>query len=413
MITLEDIRKAQQRIAKTEIRLTDLRLSPFFSKKTRANVYLKMENTQRTGAYKIRGATNCIFAKTAEELPHGVVTASAGNHGKGVALASSWLNVPSTIVMPKDTPITKVGGVERYETTTVVLEGFSYEEARAKADELGRTTGQRYISAFNDWLVIAGQGTIGIEMFEQAKSLGVKLDTVIVPVGGAGLIAGVAVALKSLDPDIEIIGVQAEGADAVVRSFKERRRVNIEHPKTIAEGIKVSEPGELPMEVVLSSQDFVDAMVTVSEEEISLATYHIFSKIHQKVEAAGAVGIAALLSKKVVREGKNVGVILSGGNIDDFTFLEILNYALRREGIHTSITIRLPEGIGNLTPIYKFFQDQLVFVRDMHRHRHAEGLAFREADFEFHVVTKDQDHLNMLAFLLTDKGFNVISTSQT
>ncbi|OCA83390.1 threonine ammonia-lyase [Bacillus sp. FJAT-27225] len=287
---------------------TPLTTSTFINKLAGTNIYFKMENQQKTGAFKIRGASYKMARLSAKEAEKGVVAASAGNHAQGVALAASKRGIPAKIYMPASTPAAKVQATESY-GAKAVLTGMSFEEAFSAACQEQQRTGSHFIHPFDDYEVMAGQGTIAVEMLCQEPSL----DTIIVPVGGGGLISGVAVAVKHLNPKIRIIGVQAEGAKAMHDHFHGYPPTVAATAKTIAEGIAVKTPGKLTLPII---QNYVDDMVKVSEIDIAAAMMLLLERKKTLVEGAGAAAFAALLAHRGTIRSKNCGIIVSGGNLD-------------------------------------------------------------------------------------------------
>ncbi|MDY4560731.1 MAG: threonine ammonia-lyase, partial [Peptostreptococcus porci] len=291
-VTLKDIQDARE-VIKDIILETDILENVRLSEKTGARVFYKCENLQRTGSFKVRGACNKIASLTEEEKSHGVIASSAGNHAQGVALGAKQAGIKATICMPANAPLSKVAATKSY-GANVVLNGNVYDDALAKAKELQAETGATFLDPFNDKYVIAGQGTIGLEIFEQRNG---EVDTVIVPIGGGGIIAGIATALKGLNPDIKIIGVQTANIPSMKVSFEAGKVTSAFNDITIADGIAVKTPGDLTFDIISKN---VDQVITVTEEEIAEAI--LFMMENQKLvsEGAGAVSTAALLSGKYV-----------------------------------------------------------------------------------------------------------------
>lgn len=306
-LELKEIELAAKRLEPT-IHRTKIESSKTFSDMTGGEIYLKFENQQKTGSFKIRGASNKIAALVERGEIKSAVASSAGNHAQGVAYASHVHNIPATIVMPKSTPIAKVSATEGY-GAKVVLHGDCYDDAYNKAVEIQQSEGATFLHPFDDFEVMAGQGTIGIEILEDLPTV----DIVIVPAGGGGLLAGVAACIKQINPRVQIIGVQAEGAPAICKSFKEKKMVVTKTATTIADGIAVKAPGENTMKII---NKYADAIVTVSDAEISEAILLLLERTKQVVEPAGATPLAAVIHDKVDVKGKKVACVLSGGNID-------------------------------------------------------------------------------------------------
>lgn len=306
-VTYQHILEAKERIG-GGIHHTPLELSQTFSRMSGSEVYLKLENLQKTGAFKVRGAYNKLATLTEQERERGVVTASAGNHAQGVSLVAFKYAIPSTVVMPIDAPEAKVKATEGY-GSQVLLYGQNYDDAYEKAVEISKETGATFIHAFDDPYVIAGQGTIGIEMLRACPAL----DVIIVPVGGGGLISGVAIAAKAINPQIKIIGVQPEGANSGYLSWKSKKRQRILTPTSIADGLSVKQPGSLPFEIM---KEYVDDFVMVSDRHIQEAMFLLLERCKLLAEGAGAISLAALLHGELDLKHKKVALIMSGGNVD-------------------------------------------------------------------------------------------------
>jgi threonine dehydratase len=305
---LADI-QAARRVLRGVISSTPILADERLTGELGARVFLKAENTQRSGSFKIRGAYNTIARLSPEERARGVIAHSAGNHAQGVALAAKLLGIPATIVMPERAPLTKVAATRRY-GAEVLLHGATFDDAGAFARELQQERGLTYVHAFNDERVIAGQGTIGLEIVEAISDL----DVLVVPIGGGGLISGIAIAVKNLLPDVRIVGVQAAGCAPVPASLAAGEPLTAPAARTIADGIAVKRPGDLTLPII---RDLVDEVVTVDDDEIARAIAHAAQNARQVVEGAGAAGVAALLSGKVAPPpDATVCTVLCGGNID-------------------------------------------------------------------------------------------------
>ena len=304
---MQDIEKAAIRL-KDALHKTPLQRSETFSRMAGCEVYLKYENLQKTGSFKIRGAYNKIAELVENGGADAIVASSAGNHAQGVAFAASKLGVKSTIVMPKTTPIAKVKATEDY-GAKVLLHGSYYDDSYNRAMEIHKETKAEFIHPFNDYSVIAGQGTIGHDILQALPNV----DIVFVPAGGGGLLAGTAFYLKSINPRIKVIGVQAEGAPAIKQSFDKKKLVSTSAVNTIADGIAVKTPGDVTFGII---NEYVDEVVTVSDAEISSSILNLLERCKQMVEPAGAAAVAAVLGGKTDVKGKRCVCILSGGNID-------------------------------------------------------------------------------------------------
>ena len=330
MPSFKDIKEAYD-VLKPVVKRTSLEKSKTFSKLTKTNVYLKLENLQTTGSFKIRGAYNKIYHLSKKERERGVVCASAGNHAQGVAHASKLMNVKSTVFMPIYTSPTKIIATKAY-GAEVVLEGITYDDAAAAAKKYAEEKKMTFVHAFNDHQVIAGQGTIGIEIFESLPDV----DAVIVPIGGGGLISGIALALKTLKPKVKVIGAEAEGAQSMKKSLEENKIVPLKSINTIADGIAVKTPKEITFEL---AKKYVDEVVTVNDEEIANALYLLLQRAKLVVEPAGAVSLAAILSKKVTLPGKNVVAVLSGGNVNLSLLTQIIERGMMKNKLLVKISI--------------------------------------------------------------------------
>ncbi|GAA3404603.1 threonine ammonia-lyase [Paenibacillus hodogayensis] len=287
---------------------TPLVHSQTFSRLTGTELYLKLENMQKTGAFKVRGAMNKVAALSAAERAAGVVTASAGNHAQGVALAAAQAGIPSTVVMPCGAPHAKIAATEGY-GSDVILHGSGYDDAFEEAGRIARATGATLIHAFDDPSVVAGQGTIGMEIVDDLPDV----DAIVVPVGGGGLISGIALAVKSVCPAIRIIGVQPETASSGFDSWQSGKISRAERPVSVADGLLVKQPGALNLQMMLR---YVDEFALVSEEEIARAMIMLLERTKMLAEGAGAVALAAVMHRSLGLEGKKVALVLSGGNLD-------------------------------------------------------------------------------------------------
>ncbi|MBQ0035616.1 MAG: threonine ammonia-lyase [Firmicutes bacterium] len=306
-IELSEIEAARRRL-KGVINDTMLVKSYTFSKMADANIYLKYENLQKTGSFKIRGASNKIAKMIEQGDRSDVIASSAGNHAQGVACAASKFNLKATIVMPKHAPVAKVHATRGY-GAEVVLYGSCYDEAHEKAIEIQKERGSKFLHPYDDLDVIAGQGTLGIELLEQLPAA----DIVLIPAGGGGLLAGVATAIKKINPRVKVYGVQGEHADAIVQSFEHKQKICTSKASTIADGIEVNIPGDTTLELIYK---YVDGMIRVSDDDIADAILLLLERCKQVVEPAGAASVAAIIGNQIDVKGKNVICLLSGGNID-------------------------------------------------------------------------------------------------
>lgn len=306
-IKIEEFEAARKRLSDV-INETMLVRSYTFSKMANANVFLKYENLQKTGSFKIRGASNKIAKMIEQGDCSDVIASSAGNHAQGVACAANKFNMNATIVMPKHAPVAKVHATRGY-GANVVLYGSCYDEAHEKALEIQKEKDCKFIHPYDDIDIIAGQGTLGLELLEQLPDV----DIILVPAGGGGLLAGVATAVKKVNPNVKVYGVQGEHADAIVQSFEQKRKICTANASTIADGIEVNNPGDLSLELI---NEYVDGMIRVSDDDIADVILLLLERCKVVVEPAGAASVAAILGRKLNFEGKNVICLLSGGNID-------------------------------------------------------------------------------------------------
>jgi threonine dehydratase len=397
-VTLSDVRAAAETI-RGAVRVTPTSHSETLSAITGAHVWLKFENLQFTGAFKERGARNFLAHLSDEQRARGVVAASAGNHAQGVAYHARLLGIAATIVMPADTPFAKVANTALH-GARVVLEGPDYAGALDGALRLVHDTGATLVPAFDDPLVIAGQGTIGPELLEQTSSH--PLDTVVVPIGGGGLVSGIAVAIKTLRPEVRVVGVQAEGYAGMLHALGRTRAVT--RGSTIAEGIAVAEPGVLTRRVVA---DLVDEIVVVSEQSIEEAI-GLGAEIEKTIlEGAGAAGLAALLEHPGTFRDQNVGVVLSGGNIDSRILASVLLRALARSGRLVRLQIELPDRPGVLAAVAEIIGGLRANIVDVEHRRDLPGVALKSVRLDVSVETRDRVHADEIVKALERAGFRV------
>ena len=399
MLSLADVEAARDRVDSVA-RQTPLDYSHSFSGMTGANVYCKMENFQRTGSFKIRGATNRIATLSESEKDAGVITASAGNHAQGVALAATRAGVDAKIVMPEHAPIAKVDATEGY-GGEVVLFGTDYNDAQARAHEIEANEGRTYVHAFDDEHVMAGQGTIGLEIAEQCP----EVDTVIVPIGGGGLISGIATALKGRLDDVRVVGVQAEGASSVAHSLEKGSRHEIEAVDTIADGIATRSVGERPWEII---QERVDEVVTVSDNEIALALTYLLERSKTLVEGAGAVPLAALLSGQFeYADDETIVPALCGGNIDLNDLTTIVIRGLVQMGRYIQIRTELKDRPGALQRLVDVISDYNANIYGVQHDRRSRDIAMNAADVVLDIETHGHDHVDELVAALEANGYEV------
>jgi threonine dehydratase len=378
--TLADIQEARQRLTGIA-RETPVYGSETFSRIGGRDVWLKAENLQRTGAFKVRGAVNRIALLSEPERAAGVVAASAGNHGQAVAWAAREAGIPARIYVPQDAPMAKVEACRTY-GSELIMGGASFEEALAAATADVDETGATFVHPFEDPTVIAGQGTIGLELAEQVPDA----KTVVIPVGGGGLAAGIALALRAEQPDIRIVGVQA-GLDGF----------------TIADGIFVKHPGGLTMSIL---NDVLDELVSVDDELISEAIVLLLERAKLVVEGAGAVGVAALLAGKVGGSGP-VAIVLSGGNIDPTLLISIMRHGLTLGGRYLVIRTRIPDRPGELVKLLSLIAEARGNVVSVEHHREGMDIPVAETEVELTLITRDQEHCTLLLDQMRSWGYEV------
>ena len=388
--TLADVEAARERLARKGVRVTPVYGSETFTRLTGRPVHLKAENLQRTGAFKIRGAVNKIEALDPEERKSGVVTASAGNHGQAVAWAAREEGIEATVFMPAETPMAKVDATRNY-GANVELTGHAFEEALQAALERAEATGATFVHAFEDPLVIAGQGVIGLEVAEQVPDL----ETVVVPVGGGGLASGVALALRGVRPDVRIVGVQAAACAPLAGELPTGY--------TIAEGIAVKHPGELTSVLV---KDLLDDVVTVTDEEISEAIVLLLERVKLVVEGAGAASVAALLAGKAGGSGTALA-ILSGGNIDPTLLIQVMRHGLTLAGRYLVVRTRIPDRPGELIKLLSLFADEHANVVSIEHHREGMDVPVTETEVEATLLTRDQEHCTAILDAMQQRGYVV------
>lgn len=399
MITLNDIENAKERID-SQIIKTPTTYSTMLSELVDCKVYLKLENLQFTGAYKVRGALNRIGKLTEEEKNKGVIASSAGNHAQGVALAAKKFGIKATIVMPETTPLSKIQGTKKF-GAQVILHGNFYDDAYQKALEIQKQTGQTFIHPFNDFDIIAGQGTIGLEMYEANKDL----DVVIVPIGGGGLISGVATALKEKNPNIRIVGVEAEQMPAMKKSVEEGKIVTIDKKKTIADGIAVTTVKENTFSIV---KKYVDEIVTVTELEMAHAIMKLLEIEKVLVEGAGSVGFAALMAGKIENiKNKKVGIVISGGNIDLNFLSKVLERGLSEDGRLCSLKIIVPDSPGIIAEIATIVASFGANIVDIYHNRTFSNTHLGQTAVHFTLETKGQEHIETVIKAIKDRGLEV------
>lgn len=402
MMTLKEIEQAALRL-KNVVHSIPLSTSQTFSNMTGAQVYLKYENQQKTGSFKVRGAYNKIMKLHEAGQDSAVIACSAGNHAQGVAFAASCVGIPATICMARSAAIAKVSATKSY-GAKVVLYGNCYDDSYQKAMEIQAETGATFIHPFDDEDVMAGQGTIALEILRDLPSV----DMILVPCGGGGLISGVAACAKQINPRIQIIGVQAEGAPAIVNSYHKQEIAASESVHTFADGIAVKCPGEKAMEYI---NEYVDSMVTVSDAEIASAILLLLERTKQVVEPAGASSLAAVLNNRVDVSGKRIVCLLSGGNIDVSFIHKVVEKGLVSRGRHMKFSTIMPDVPGSLERFAKIVAEQNANITMFQHDRLSAELGIDEAIC--HVVCECDgfEHGRQVIKALENEGYRVIMQS--
>ncbi len=396
MITLQDVQSARERLGRA-IYHTPCPVSLTLSKLCGCHTYFKLENLQMTGSFKERGALNRLLQLSEAEKRAGVVAASAGNHAQGVAHHATRLGIRSVIVMPKQTPLIKVSNT-RDLGGEVILHGANYDEALARARQLSKEQGFTFVHAFDDDAVIAGQGTIGLELLEEET----RFDAVVVPIGGGGLISGLAVAMKTLQPDIRIIGVEPEHAASMRAAMLAGQPTEIAIEPTIADGLAVKRAGTRTLEVV---QHYVDEVVSVSEEEIASAILKLLEIEKTVVEGAGAASLAAVLFHKVSGlEEKNVAIIVCGGNIDPNLLSKIIERGLAKDGRLVRIRTIVRDRPGELAKICQIVADTGANIMDVAHNRAFGKLEVGGVELDLILETRGHDHIQQLLRVFHTEG---------
>lgn len=398
MLTLDKIYHAKY-ILKQVIRATDLIHAPKVNPD--CQLYLKTENLQITGSFKVRGAYYKISQLSDEEKAKGVIACSAGNHAQGVALAASRNGIKSLICLPDGAPISKIESTKSYGAEICLVKGV-YDDAYAKALQLRDEKGYTFIHPFDDENVIAGQGTIGLELIEQLPDM----DAVIVPIGGGGLISGVAFAIKSLNPNIKVYGVQASGAPSMLNSVRDKQIERLDSVSTIADGIAVKEPGENTFKYC---SDYVDEIVTVTDDEISAAILALMEQQKLVTEGAGAVSVAAAMFNKVPVKNKKVVCLLSGGNIDVTILSRVIKRGLLMSGRSYSMNIELIDKPGQLMDVSRIIAELGGNVISIHHERANEGSAVNGCYLRIVLETRNYEHIEQIRNALIKNGFKIES----
>lgn len=396
MLTLDSVYRAKY-VLKDVVRKTDVIYAPKL--RPGVDLYLKTENLQITGSFKVRGAYYKMTCLTEEERARGVIACSAGNHAQGVALAAQKNGIKAVICLPDGAPISKVEATKSYGAEVCLVEGV-YDDAYNKALSLRDEMGYSFIHPFDDPDVIAGQGTIALELIEQMS----EMDAVIVPIGGGGLISGIAYTIKSLNPNVKVYGVQASGAPSMLNSVHDGYIETLDSVRTIADGIAVKKPGSLTFELV---SKYVDEIVSVSDDEISAAILALMEQHKLVTEGAGAVAVAAAMFGKVDLEGKKTVCLLSGGNIDVTILSRVITRGLLMSGRSCQLRIELMDKPGQLTTVSKIISDLGGNVTSVHHERANEGSDVNGCYLSLVLETRNFEHIADIRKALTDYGFKI------
>ena len=398
MLTLDKIYHAAF-VLKDVARKTDLIEAPKLSKD--CQLYLKTENLQATGSFKVRGAYYKISQLSEEESAKGVIACSAGNHAQGVALAATRRGIRSIVCMPDGAPLMKVENTKNLGAEVCLVPG-TYDEAHDKAVQLQKEYDMTFIHPYDDEQVIAGQGTIGLEILDELENP----DAVVVPIGGGGLISGVAYAIKHLNPNVKIYGVQAAGAASMVKSQQEGTPITLDQAETFADGIAVKHPGDITYQLV---EQYVDEIVTVSEDEIAAAILALIEKQKVIAEGAGAVSVAAVLFHKLPVEGKKVVCIVSGGNIDVNILSRVITRGLLTSGRNVSLTIALTDKPGQLQEVSEIIARCGGNVVSVHHDRSDANMAITSCFLKLALETRDHAQIEQIRQELTKEGFQLVA----
>lgn len=401
MITLGKFKEAAD-VLKDTVRRTDLILAEKLMEN--GNLYLKVENLQVTGSFKVRGASYKIANLPQEEKDKGVIACSAGNHAQGVALASQKNNIKATIFIPATAPISKVEATRKYGAEIKLIDGV-YDDAYNAAVEYQKETGATFVHPFNDEDVIAGQGTIGLEILEELPDV----EAVVVPIGGGGLIAGVAAAIKQLKPDCKVYGVQAIGASSMQQSYKQNHIIELPTVHTFADGTAVKRPGDLTFDLCAK---YVDDIVTVHDDEIASAILSLMEQEKLVTEGAGALSVAAVLFDKLPIQGKKTVCILSGGNIDVNILSRVINRGLLKSGRLSHLTIELLDKPGQLREVSSIIAEYGANVIRVRHTQGGEGTDINDCYLKISMETKDSEHFVLIQEELTKRGYKITSNTQ-
>lgn len=396
-INLRDIQEARNCLKNVAYK-TGLVHNTTFSEMTGNYIYLKTENLQKTGSFKVRGAFNKIAHLSDEEKRNGVIASSAGNHAQGVAIAATSYKIKSTIVMPKHAPLSKISATKSY-GAEIVLHGEIYDEAYEKAREIQQQTGATFVHPFNDPDVIAGQGTIGLEIMEDLPDV----DIIVVPVGGGGLISGVAIAAKNINPNVKIIGVQTENVPSMVKSISENHISTVSGKPTIADGIAVKTPGELTFNII---KEYVDDIVTVDEDEIANSILLLLERAKVISEGAGAASLAAILNRLDNIKNKKIVALISGGNIDVNMLSRIIDKGLVKSGRKIIVHTLIQDRPGTLGKLLNLMAETGANVLSVLHNRSTADLPIGFTNVELELETADEEHVERIKNLLSKENYD-------
>ena len=397
MAKLEDFIKAQEKLSKVLLE-THLIYSPIFSKESGNKVFIKPENLQKTGSFKIRGAYNKISNLTVDEKKRGVIASSAGNHAQGVAYGAKESGIKAVIVMPKSTPLIKVESTKQY-GAEVILHGDVYDDAYKKAKELEEKEGYVFVHPFNDEDVLDGQGTIALEILEELP----ETDIILVPIGGGGLISGIACAAKILKPEIKIIGVEPEGAASAYEAIKENKVVELKEANTIADGTAVKKIGDLNFEYI---KKYVDEIITVSDYELMEAFLLLVEKHKIIAENSGILSVAA--TKKIKEKNKKVVSVISGGNIDVLMISSMINKGLIRRDRIFNFSVNIPDKPGELAKVVDLIAELGANVVKLEHNQFKNLSRFKDVELQVTVETNGSEHIKNLVQAFEEKGYEII-----
>jgi threonine dehydratase len=403
-VTLDDIKKAREAVYLVAHR-TPMLEPPSLAPELGAHVYLKAECLQHTGSFKVRGAANKLASLTEEERARGVIAASAGNHAQGVAVAARAFNVAATVVMPEGVALAKLHATQSY-GAEVVLHGADYSTAMAKAKELSQERGLIYVPGYDDARIIAGQGTLGIEIIEECP----EVELVLVPVGGGGLIAGIATVLKSLRPEIRVVGVQAKACPAAMLSLQSGEAVRTLPAPTLADGVAIPQPGKLPLELM---RRYVDDIVMVDEEAIVQAIVLLIERAKLVTEGAGALAVAALQSGAVDAAGRQTVALLSGGNIDVNLLAYIVQHGLLHANRYVTLNIDIDDRPGTLAALLDLIARTGANVLEVDHLRQSIHLPVRGVEVRLLLETRDAAHIEAITARLAEAGYVLAASGVT